>query len=135
MAAVARGGDVIMGKYSVKTRFVFEGEFILEAESADRAKEYVDQYCGAVGLKNIESPQEVDFEFPMHPEKIIGKVGKVKRFFFYWTDSVSGKGTRLFVDTADQRDSILSHYFEASLCQIDGVDYPRRSVRYQGVIR
>jgi hypothetical protein len=81
MAAVARGGDVIMGKYAVKTRFVFEGEFEVKAESAANAKRAVDEYCSACGLKAIESQLskgEVDWDFPVHPEKIIGRVRRVK---------------------------------------------------------
>jgi len=35
-----------MKKYSIKTKFVFEGEFIVSAENKAQAKEYVSKHCG-----------------------------------------------------------------------------------------
>jgi hypothetical protein len=68
-------------KYKVKTRFVFDGEFEIKAESAAEAKQVVEEYCSACGLRAIESQlnkDEVDWEFPVHPKKIIGRVRRIK---------------------------------------------------------
>lgn len=35
-------------QYTVKTKFVFEGEFYITAESKEQAKEYVMKHCGLV---------------------------------------------------------------------------------------
>lgn len=70
-----------MPKYSVETKFIFSGEFIIEAESAKKAKEYVLKHCGLVIGGDIHSslPEEdIDWDFKVHPEKEIGLI-KVKR--------------------------------------------------------
>jgi hypothetical protein len=56
------------------------------------------------------------------------------RFVFYWTDSVTGKGTKVFVESEHERDKILQHYFEASMGPVKGVQYNSEPVSWPGVI-
>lgn len=61
--------------YAVPTKFVFSGIFRIKAESQDHAEEYVQKHCGLVLGGEIHSSlpnDEVDWEFDVHPEKIIG---------------------------------------------------------------
>jgi hypothetical protein len=70
-----------MPEYKVKTKFVLEGEFNIKAENANQAREFVDQHCGLViegGIHSSLSADEVDWEFNVHPKKIIGRVRRVK---------------------------------------------------------
>jgi len=56
-------------------------------------------------------------------------------FVFYWTgDNDTGKGTKVYTDSEEERDGVLQHYFEASMGPIDGIKYPRKPIRYPGVI-
>ena len=65
-------------KFQVKTKFVFEGSFFIEADSKEQAGEFVEKHCGCVlGGRGIHSslPDElVDWDFPVHPLKIISKI-------------------------------------------------------------
>jgi hypothetical protein len=69
-----------MPKFRVKTKFIFNGEFIVEAETPGEAKEYVAFHCGMVsggsGIHSSLSGKDVDWNFPVHPEKKIGRVKK-----------------------------------------------------------
>jgi hypothetical protein len=61
-------------KYAIKTRFVFEGTFYVEAENKTRAKEDVEKHCGLVlggAIHSSLSDEKVDWEFPVHPDKVI----------------------------------------------------------------
>lgn len=61
-------------KYRVKTKFVFEGEFYVKAESKKEAKKMVEESCGLCLGGNIHSDlndEDVDWEFPVHPKKIV----------------------------------------------------------------
>lgn len=61
-------------KYTVKTKFVFEGEFYIKAESKEQAKKYVMNHCGLVLGGNIHTTlndDEVDWIFNVHPDKIV----------------------------------------------------------------
>ena len=63
-----------METYTVETKFVFVGEFYINAESESQAKEYVEKHCGLVIGGNIHSSlpdKDVDWNFPSHPYKII----------------------------------------------------------------
>jgi hypothetical protein len=67
-------------KYEVKTRFIFEGTFSVEAENRAQAWEYVEENCGLVLGGNIHSTlpdEEVDWEFPVHPDKAIGRIRRI----------------------------------------------------------
>jgi hypothetical protein len=70
-----------MNTYTVKTRFTFTGTFFVEAGNRVEAKELVEQNCGLVlgGLPHSSLPvSEVDWDFPVHPEKVIGRVSLKK---------------------------------------------------------
>lgn len=61
-------------KYTVKTKFVFEGEFYIKAESKEQAKWYVMNHCGLVlggDIHTTLNDDEVDWEFNVHPDKIV----------------------------------------------------------------
>lgn len=64
--------------YRVPVRFVIEGHFLIEAESAKAAYQLVKDGCGMISPA-IQAPitdDVKDWEFPMHPNKIISKVTK-----------------------------------------------------------
>lgn len=64
-------------KYRVKTRFVFSGEFIVDADSRAEAKEMVQRECGLVMGGNIHTTltdEEVDWDFDTHADKEIGRI-------------------------------------------------------------
>jgi hypothetical protein len=70
------------GQYAVKTRFTFEGTFFITAKNKEEAKEMVEKHCGLVLGRSIHTtlPDDiVDWDFPVHPEKAIGKVGVNKQ--------------------------------------------------------
>jgi hypothetical protein len=56
------------------------------------------------------------------------------RFVFYWTDSVTGKGTKFYVESETERDAILQHYFEASIGPIEDVGYNSKPTKWTEVI-
>lgn len=61
-------------KYTIKTKFVFNGEFCITAESKEQAKEYVMKHCGLVLGGNIHTslPDEIcDWDFEVHPDTIV----------------------------------------------------------------
>lgn len=61
-------------KYTIKTKFVFNGEFYITAESKEQAKEYVMKHCGLVLGGNIHTslPDEIcDWNFDTHPDTIV----------------------------------------------------------------
>lgn len=61
-------------EYVIKTKFVFEGEFYIKAESKEQAKEMVKKHCGLVLGGNIHTtlPNEVcDWDFNTHPNTIV----------------------------------------------------------------
>lgn len=59
--------------YTVKTKFVFDGEFQVAAESKAQAKEYVENHCGLCLGGNIHTttPDVLDWDFSVHPKKIV----------------------------------------------------------------
>lgn len=66
----------IMAKkeFTVKAKFVFEGEFYIKAESKEQAKEYVMKHCGLVlgGDIHTSLPDDVcDWDFCVHPQKVV----------------------------------------------------------------
>lgn len=68
-----------MPKFTVKTKFIFTGEFYIEAEDAKQAREYVERHCGMTTTRGIHSSldeESVDWNFPVHPDKKIGKINK-----------------------------------------------------------
>jgi hypothetical protein len=60
--------------FTVKAKFVFEGEFYIKAESKEQAKEYVMKHCGLVlgGDIHTSLPDDIcDWDFCVHPQKIV----------------------------------------------------------------
>lgn len=60
--------------YTVKTKFVFEGEFYITAKSKAEARGFVENHCGLVIGGNIHTtlPDEIiDWNFDVHSKKII----------------------------------------------------------------
>jgi hypothetical protein len=61
-------------KYAVKTRFHFTGTFFVDADTPEEARECVEKDCGLVlggKIHTCLSEDEVDWDFPIHPEKQI----------------------------------------------------------------
>jgi hypothetical protein len=68
-------------RYEVKTKFVFSGHFTVETDNMDQAKEFVHKHCGMTITSGIHStlpPDEVDWDFSIHPEKITGRIRRIK---------------------------------------------------------
>lgn len=60
--------------YTVKAKFVFEGEFQVAAENKAQAKEFVEKHCGLCLGGNIHTTlpdEDIDWDFPVHPKKVI----------------------------------------------------------------
>ncbi len=69
-----------MKKYKVKTKFVFEGEFIVTANNREEAQDNVVKHCGLVIGGDIHSTlmdEDIDWEFPVHPDKIVYKPKRI----------------------------------------------------------
>lgn len=61
-------------EYTVKTKFVFEGEFYITAESKEQAKKYVMKHCGLFLGGDIHTtlPDDIcDWKFNVHPNTIV----------------------------------------------------------------
>jgi len=68
-------------RYSVKTRFIFEGCFFIHASYKAQAREYAENHCGLVLGGSVHStlPDDiVDWDFPVHPVKSTGTVTLIK---------------------------------------------------------
>jgi len=67
-------------KYEVQTKFVYSGTFTVEADSAPKAKELVQNYCWMDRGKAYSNLMDdgTDWEFCMNPDIITGKVRKIK---------------------------------------------------------
>jgi hypothetical protein len=66
--------------YKVKTRFVFEGDFEVSADSKQQAKEYIEKHCGLVIGRSIHTSlsKEIipDWNFSLHGDKQIIAITK-----------------------------------------------------------
>lgn len=61
-------------EFTVKAKFVFEGEFYIKAESKEQAKEYAINYCGLVLGGDIATtlPDDIcNWDFNIHPQMIV----------------------------------------------------------------
>jgi hypothetical protein len=70
-----------MKKYIVKTKFVFEGAFEVQAANRQEARRIVNEDCGVVlgGTIHTSNKSSVtDWNFPVHPEKQIVSVKERK---------------------------------------------------------
>lgn len=66
--------------FEVPVSFRFAGVFIIKAKDAATAKEYAEKHCGMTTVSGVHSslPDEtVDWHFPCHPDKVIGRPKKV----------------------------------------------------------
>jgi len=66
-----------MKRYAVKTKFIFKGCFFICAESKRQAREFAEKHCGLVlgrGIHSTLSDDGVDWDFPLHPDKVVGRV-------------------------------------------------------------
>jgi hypothetical protein len=69
-------------KYAVTTRFAFTGTFVVAAENRAEAAELVQKHCGMVSGDTIHSTlptDDVDWEFPVHPDKAVLEVRPLRR--------------------------------------------------------
>jgi len=72
-----------MNRYIIRTAFVFEGSFLVTAETKEQAKQIVTEDCGLVmggSIHSTLSDTDINWDFCMHPEKVIRKVKLVKGF-------------------------------------------------------
>ena len=70
-----------MTKCRVRTKYIFRGFFDSEAENEAQAREYVEKHYGLVIGSYIHSSlpdDEVNWEFPVHPDTKIGKTTRIK---------------------------------------------------------
>jgi hypothetical protein len=75
-----------MREYAVKTRFIFTGTFYIKAKNKEEAKEFVDKHCGLVlnrGLHSTLPDETADWDFPVHPEKTVGRISINKEELCY----------------------------------------------------
>lgn len=65
--------------YTVKTKFVFTGEFKVYAASPSDARQSIEHHCGLVlgGDIHTTTPDVLDWDFPVHPDKIVNN-GKIE---------------------------------------------------------
>jgi hypothetical protein len=59
--------------YVVPVKYIFKGKYKVEAESRQEAEEKVKDSCWMTssGYGSTLSCEEIDWDFPMHPEKQI----------------------------------------------------------------
>ena len=64
-----------MKVYAVNVRCIFDGEFLINAETKEQAAEYAMKHCSVVASVHSSLPDEdVDWNFPVHPEKKVQSV-------------------------------------------------------------
>jgi len=66
-----------MKLYAVETRYIFKGSFYIRAENKAQAREYAEKQCGLVlgrGIYSTLSDEDVDWDFPVHPDKVVGSI-------------------------------------------------------------
>jgi hypothetical protein len=72
----------MMAVYGVKTRFIFTGTFFVRTGSKAKAKRLVEENCGLVlggGPHSSLPDDDVDWDFPVHPEKERGRIVLTKK--------------------------------------------------------
>lgn len=70
-----------MKQYEVKTRFVFEGIFRVNAENREEARKDIEENCGLVmggSIHTTLNDEDIDWNFDTHPEKKIVTIKRVK---------------------------------------------------------
>ena len=69
-----RGDGIDMKRYKIAARFIFDGFFIVNAETVSNARQKVSDSCGLVlggGIHTTLPDGEIHWEFPVHPEMSI----------------------------------------------------------------
>lgn len=69
-----------MKQFEVKTRFVFDGVFKVNAINGQQAEEFVQKHCGLVIGGDIHSSlpsEDIDWDFSVHPEKHIRSIKQI----------------------------------------------------------
>ena len=62
--------------YDVPVKFVFEGKFRIKAESRKEANLQAENNCHMTlsgGIESVLDDDEIDWDFPCHPKKIVRK--------------------------------------------------------------
>lgn len=71
-----------MKQYEVKTRFVFEGTFRVNAENRKEARENIEKHCGLVmggSIHTTLNDEDVDWDFNTHPDTKIVAVKQIRK--------------------------------------------------------
>jgi len=63
-----------MPVYMVPVTFKFEGHFEIQADSPEEAQECAEMHCGMTTSGIHSSLPDADWNFPVHPEKEVGKI-------------------------------------------------------------
>jgi hypothetical protein len=69
-------------RYAVRTRFTFTGTFFVRKDTEAAARKLVNDHCGLVlggKIRTCLAEDVVDWDFPVHQEKVIAKVKKLKK--------------------------------------------------------
>ena len=67
-------------KYRIPVTYTFEGYFDIEADSKAQAEASASNDCGMTtsnGIHSNLSDEDIDWEFPVHPEEKIGSAKKI----------------------------------------------------------
>lgn len=65
-----------MKTYTIPVKFTFTGTFKIKADNRAQAREYAEKHCGMVAGNGIHSTlpyEDVDWDFPVHPDKKVGR--------------------------------------------------------------
>ena len=60
--------------YAIPVSFTFTGKFFIRARSQKEAEKFAEKHCGMVAAGGIYSSlpdEDVGWDFPVHPEKIL----------------------------------------------------------------
>lgn len=64
--------------YRVEVEFKVKGYFEFRAADKNQAAEYAEKHCGAIFNNYQSSLSDADWNFPVHPEKKIKRITKVR---------------------------------------------------------
>lgn len=70
-----------MRTYKIPVSFTFKGEFEIKAITAEEAREYVEKHvelCLGGDIHHTLMEDDITWEFPVHPDKKIGKIKRCK---------------------------------------------------------
>jgi len=110
-----------------------DGDIVEEVQSesaAPKRKRYICKNCNSEFITKFTQTR---CAFCMG--QLEEKENKDERFVFYWTeDNDTGKGVKVYVNSEEEREKVLKHYFEASIGPLDGTAYNEEPIRYSGII-